>query len=502
MTPFAPGEVVLLPGVTVTAHETTGIVSDPQTGGPGGVRASGPPVELDAEHAARIEFALYDAGMRIDLTVTFAELQSTAAPVAGLRAELQPSRLDVTVPLPDDPDEAQVLLEVDGAGVLRWHFGEPLTGTGAAVRGPGDGQTFAVPVEQYELRTGPATDRGLLDFGRSKILHVLRFPIEWAAGRVAVSLARVWERRHRPYGLYDASAGYFDPTVRPELSMVDSRWFDGVREPVLLLVHGTFSAGHSGFAGLAADGAAMRRLLARYHRRVLVFDHPTLHDEPAQNVAWLLDRLPADRPVRFDVVAHSRGGLVSRMLTDPAVAAAAGRPAPRVERLVHIAVPNAGTVLARTDKLRSMLDVMTNLVTLFIDDVAGSVAALILEIVKDVATGAHQGLPGIAAMDPDGEWLKALNADPRPAGTEVFAATTDFKPGEGTALPLRALDALVDLLFDAPNDLVVPTEGVYRADKYIVDNPLHVVGGPPFIAHSGFFGHALVRERIVGWLGG
>ncbi|GAA3208611.1 hypothetical protein ACFO1B_18430 [Dactylosporangium siamense] len=35
-----------------------------------------------------------------------------------------------------------------------------------------------------------------------------------------------------------------------------------------------------------------------------------------------------------------------------------------------------------------------------------------------------------------------------------------------------------------------------------VDDPLHVVGGPPFIAHIGFFGHPPVRERIVGWLGG
>ncbi|GAB3845412.1 esterase/lipase family protein [Dactylosporangium cerinum] len=502
MRPFAPGEVVVLPGVTVTAHETAGIVSDPQTGGPGGVRAGGPRVELDAEHAARIEGALDDTGMRIDLTVTFEELQSTAAPVTGLRAEAQPARLDITVPLPDRPDEAQVLLEVDGAGVLRWHFAEPLTGPGAPVRGPGDGQTFAVPVEQYELRTGPATERALFDFGRRKILHLLRFPIEWAAGRVAVSLARAWEGRHRPYGLWDAAAGYFDPAARRELSMVDASWFDGVRDPVLLLVHGTFSTGHSCFAGLAADDAAMRRLLARYDRRVLVFDHPTLHDEPGQNVAWLLDRLPADRPVRLDVVAHSRGGLVSRLLTDPAVAATAGRPAPVVERLVHIAVPNAGTVLARTDKLRALLDVMTNVTTLFLDDVSGSAAALVLEIVKDVATGAHQGLPGLAAMNPDEPWLKALNAEPRPAATEVFAATTDFKPGAGAALPLRALDGLVDLLFAAPNDLVVPTEGVYRANKYIVDDPLHIVGGPPFIAHTGFFGHTLVRERIVGWLGG
>ena len=74
---------------------------------------------------------------------------------------------------------------------------------------------------------------------------------------IAVSVARAWERRHRPYGLWDASAGYFDPALRPGLPMVDAGWFDGVRDPVLLLVHGTFSVGHSGFDGLAADADAM-----------------------------------------------------------------------------------------------------------------------------------------------------------------------------------------------------------------------------------------------------
>ncbi|GAA3453726.1 DUF7379 domain-containing protein [Dactylosporangium matsuzakiense] len=502
MRSFAPGEVVLLPGVTVAAHETSGTVSDPQEAGPGGVRGGGPPVGLDADDAARLDAALERTGLRLDLTLTFEDLQSTAAPAIGVRAEAQPPRLDVTVPFPDRPDEGQVLLEVDGAGVLRWHIAEPAGGAGPAVRGPGDGQTFAVPVEQYELRTGPATQRGLLDFGRRKILHLLRFPIEWAAGRVAASLARRWEERNRPYGLWDAGAGYFDPTARSGLSMVDADWFRGADDPVLLLVHGTFSVGHSGFAGLAADADAMGRLLKRYQGRILVFDHPTLHERPVDNVAWLLRRLPADRPVRLDVVAHSRGGLVSRVLSDPGVAAAAGRPVPVIERLVHVAVPNAGTVLARTDKLRALLDVVTNLATLFLDDATGTVVDVVLEIVKDLATGAHQGLPGIAAMSPDGDWLTALNAGPRPGSTRVFAATTDFDPGDGAALPLRALDGLVDLLFAAPNDLVVPTEGVYRAGRYIVDEPFHVVGGPPFTAHTGFFGHPQVRERIVGWLGG
>jgi hypothetical protein len=34
-----------------------------------------------------------------------------------------------------------------------------------------------------------------------------------------------------------------------------------------------------------------------------------------------------------------------------------------------------------------------------------------------------------------------------------------------------------------------------------VDDPLRVTGGPPVVAHPGFFGRADVRATVAGWLG-
>ena len=93
----------------------------------------------------------------------------------------------------------------------------------------------------------------------------------------------------------------------------------------------------------------MGALTDRYGGRVVVFDHPSVHVDPDANVRHLLELLPPDRPAVVDVVAHSRGGLVARRLDAAQPAAAAGRPAPVVRRLIHVATPNAGTCATPSD---------------------------------------------------------------------------------------------------------------------------------------------------------
>ncbi|WP_426514461.1 lipase family alpha/beta hydrolase [Dactylosporangium sp. McL0621] len=468
---FRPGHIVALPlGVVIAARHTGGEARAPVLGG--------------AEIEGPLGAALERAGLRTELSVPVRDLRATAT--AGTRAAVE-----LTVPAPP-VDEAQVVLEADDTGIVRWHFARPVTTT-AARRSGAATQTFEIPVEQYAPPAPTAARRALLGFGLGKILHVLRFPVEWSAGGVARSVSALWERRHRPYGLWEAGPAYFEHAARP----LDAGWFDGRTDPILLLVHGTFSTGYSGFAGLAADPAFQSRAQKRYGGAVLAFDHPTLHDDPAANVRRLLERLPAGRPLRFHVLGHSRGGLVARLLGDHGLAAAARRPPPLVERLIHVATPNAGTVLARPDRLRDLLDVATNMTALRLDDAAEPV----LEIVKDVATGALAGLPGIAAMDPGGPWLAALNDEPRPAGVAVHAIAADFEPGDDAPPALKVLDGLADALFAGANDLVVPAEGVYRAGQYRVDAPLTLTGARPAVAHTGYFGNQQVRDVICGWLG-
>ncbi|MEU4218845.1 hypothetical protein [Actinoplanes sp. NPDC026623] len=397
-------------------------------------------------------------------------------------------RVELTVPAPDD-DEAQAVLEVDEYGLLRWHFAVDGADAGAGDRG-GATQTFSIPVNPIELdgEDGPG-ERGLLGLGVRKALHVVRFPVEFVAGRAARFAAGRWETRHRPYGLHRASPRYFAGEPDP----ADRGLFDG--GPVLLLIHGTFSVGRSGFAGIGADAALLRELSDRYAGRVVVFDHPSVHVDPDENARILLESLPPDRRTVVDVVAHSRGGLVARRLAAPEAAGAARRPPPVVRRMIHVATPNAGTPLAGPEHLGDLLDVFSNLVTLFTDEGSGAIASAVIEVVKQVATGALSGLDGLAAMDPAAPWLAGLNAAPADPGTRVAAITCDYDSA-GAKVAVRALDFMVDRLFGTGNDLVVPTAGVYEAGSYLVDDRLDLSGAAPSVAHSGFLGD----PRVHGWL--
>jgi hypothetical protein len=440
--------------------------------------------------AAVLGAAAENAGMRRQLSVPLDDL--TAPPTStGQRGDEDTAQLLVSVPTPEE-DEGQALLEIDDTGVLRWHFAVEAEAGGGVDRAE-DTQTFRVPIGQFDVDSGG--ERGILSYGVRKVLHLVRFPVERAAGAAATAGVGWWERRHRAYGLHRASAAYFAGAADP----VPDGWFAAAAgQPVLLLVHGTFSVGRSAFAGLGADRELLGRWAQRYGDRIAVFDHPSLHVDPAENVRTLLSMLPADGEIVVDIVAHSRGGLVARQLGAKELAAAGGRPAPVIRRLVHVATPNAGTVLASKKRLGDLLDVFTNVVSLFTDEGSGTVVAAVLEVVKQVAVGALGGLGGLAAMDPDGAYLQAI--DSLPAGPAGVHAMTSNYHAAGASVPVRVLDVLTDALFGAPNDLVVPTEGVYSAGTYLIDKPFDLSGRSPAVAHTGFFREPEVRRQLDRWL--
>ena len=111
---------------------------------------------------------------------------------------------------------------------------------------------------------------------------------------------------------------------------------------MLLLVHGTASTAGSAFGALS--DSALDRLVQRYGGRVVALEHPTISVSPLDNVAWLAQQLGTER-VAVDVLAHSRGGLVSRLLAEQPE-----RTGERLDtgRVVLVGTPNAGTALARS----------------------------------------------------------------------------------------------------------------------------------------------------------
>lgn len=453
--------------------------------------------QVPAGGAAALAAAARDSGLALAATIPLSELSTRPLPPAGPTGPLRGSRaaetgnaVELTVPGPP-PGQRQVILEADGTGVLRWHL--PLeTSSATTDRGPAGRQTFRIPVTRFAVADESGTDRGAVGFGVRKVLHLLRYPVEQAAELVGGRLVAWWEGRAARYGLSVVDPAGFGAVIddrRPDAE----DWRQLAAGPVLLFVPGTFSRVRSGFAGLADDPAWLADAHRRYGGRLLAFDHPTLSVDPAANAAWLAGCLPGGQRLTLDVLAHSRGGLVGRCLPE----ALAGHPDAVVRTLVHAASPNAGTVLAGQDRLDDLLDTVTTLLSLLPAEEIAVPASAVLEVVKQVATGVRAGLDGLAAMDPDSRFLAGIDR-PVPDGMRTHAVAADFT---GSArLSLRALDALADRLFGAANDLVVPTDGVHTAGRYLVPDPL--VLRRRDVGHLTLFRTPEVRDALAGWLGG
>ena len=86
---------------------------------------------------------------------------------------------------------------------------------------------------------------------------------------------------------------------------------------------------------------------------------------------------------------------------------------------------------------------------------------------KVIGHGVINGLPGLAAMRPGGDFLTGLNREGN-AGSEYYAITADFEPKAqkfASLVSMGAADALMDRVFrDAENDLVVPTSSVFEVE--------------------------------------
>ena len=228
----------------------------------------------------------------------------------------------------------------------------------------------------------------------------------------------------------------------------------------LLLLHGTFSSTAAAFGDLAR-GAFFEALEAVYGGRVVGFDHYTLSRTPAENARMLASSLPGEEPFLFDVVAHSRGGLVLRTLVErPAeVGPAASRVA--CGRAVLAAVPNLGTPLASAARWDLALSGWLELFDLLPAAPAPLLGEFVVEALLWFARRVTTALSGLGAMDPGGAEVAAFG---RSAVPEAYSALAASHRASGP-LALRLLESGVDRFFGEPHDLVVPTEGAILLDR-------------------------------------
>ena len=387
--------------------------------------------------------------------------QSLTATPKTRRGEAAPAPL--TLDVEGGPDDAYIVMTRYASGAIRFHMP-----TEPARRGTGRGAKriyrFSIPVP-----AAPIPDAG---GRRGFISAAIKAVVLKVAGKIAdfalSKLALLWETA--TWKLKKQREGWLSLTAESlggeaSLPAADLKTLSA-SERNLLFIHGTFSSTKAAFRSLAQTQGRNGRtffdeLQALYGNRMYGFDHFTLSRTPQDNVQMLLEALP-NRPTTFDVITHSRGGLVLRHLVERRELFGSLADRFVIGRAVLVASPNEGTPLASPDHVTQYTNWLSNVLELFPVNPFTTGVEFVSEALSWIARRLVGGLPGLASMDNKGGIIQALQAAPNPPSQAYSALVANFEPDAGTLQ--RLLDAGADLFFPTANDLVVPTEGGWRVD--------------------------------------
>ncbi|MDA1093011.1 MAG: hypothetical protein O3A25_07055 [Acidobacteria bacterium] len=402
--------------------------------------------------------------------------------------------------LPDPgPGYGQMVMSAEELGVVSWCFAPPAPAR-PATRGLGRGpaeRTYTVP-RGVPTESAPPGSRGIVGILGKKFLKELVFPlIDPLIGEVTETFVnrlelKRWRYRVRTFTPDDYSSD--------EAVAIDADgWTRLAAGRALLMVHGTFSRAHLAFAQLPKDYVAA--LHTQYDGRIFAFDHLTLSHDPKENLRWLVSQLPDDVDLTLDIVCHSRGGLVSRLLSEKQAELSLGARRLRIGKVVFVGSPSAGTALADPEHVGKVLDVFTNLMNFLPDNGITEVMTMVVEVAKQLAVGALGGLDGLQSMRPGGDFAKWLNAGARVGDTKYFAVASNVTPSD-PGLRHFALSQGLKRVLQGDNDFVVPTDGVFAANGsgfFPIEDRL-VLEGADAATHTKYFEDARVRGRILEWL--
>lgn len=453
------------------------------------------------DSTAEFQEALSQAGVIEQLTVEIAEPAELGGST-GTRGGGGGDQIALRVPGPGSGN-GQLLLYSAEDGSLSWHLPDIPTEE-VSMRG-GETRTYSLP-RAVVTAAGGTGQRGILGAVGTKLFKVLVFPlIDPLLGKVGDYFAGRWEGKNRrnlvrwfvPDDFQRADVAAF---AAPDWGRVEGG-------PALLFVHGTTAQSHTAFDRLPA--ATMAELSKRYGGRVFALDHFTVSVTPHENVTFFADQLAAlsDRsgpgPLTLDIVSHSRGGLVGRVLAERAKDLGLADKI-SVRTLVMVGTPNAGTALADKDHLSQLLDRITDLVQFIPDNGVTDVVGMVIAILKQLSVGAYGGLEGVMAMDPAGAYLKDFNVTPGSSAT-YRAIASNYEPPSGAAVARIARNKATDFVFgQSGNDLVVPTNGVFEvegATGFPVADPL-VFTASQGVDHGSYFGRPEVSVKLLEWLPG
>ena len=419
-------------------------------------------------------------------------LEPTAARTRGQDAAS--ASLDITCEV--KPGHTAILALRFPSGALTFH--RPVQSTSRGLRGPSQ--------LRFQVRAPQAPSRGLIDQAiKAMVVEVVQVAADKAASFVLPRLAEalekaVWKQRGLAEGWVRVTRDTLAAGALAQAKPVSP-------ERSLLLIHGTFSNAAAAYHDLAASDF-FERIKDSYADRVFAFNHFSVSRTPEQNARMLLEALP-EQTTTFDVVTHSRGGLVLRTLVER------GRSVWRSLASLQARSRGAGGVTERRNAAR-------HAETLGRDDRLDREPARIVsgQPVHDrrgVCRPRHQlagqscvGGSSRSAIDGRGEQSRL----PRSRASPLRLPTPTRRWWPTTSQPAETLQRLLDMgidgFFASANDLVVPSEGGWRIDRsgatLIPATRIGCFGPggnlPGAVTHVNFFSRAETATFLVNALGG
>ena len=282
--------------------------------------------------------------------------------------------------------------------------------------------------------------------------------------------------------------------------------------PLLVLVHGTFVDTVSTFGALwTQHPEVLQRLFAHYGGRVHALDHPTMGQSPIANALTLVRALPDG--ARLHLLTHSRGGLVAEVLARAcaaplgdddlaffpetsharhrqelqALVAEAQAKRLQVERVLRVACPSRGTLLAS-----GRLDAYLSVLKWGLDLAGVPVLPELVDFLGEVARRRSDPaeLPGLEAMTPDSPVVQWLNAGGEPVPGQLRVLAGDI---EGDSVLSWVKTLLADAFYWTDNDLVVQTRSMYGGSPRAASGASFVLERGAKVSHFNYF----ANERSV-----
>jgi len=364
--------------------------------------------------------------------------------------------------------------------------------------------------------TTRSATRGWLGQVLLQAVQIVTGPMEdQAADFTAAVVTKRLDEQVRP-GVYRLSADAL-PRLKDSGQAPQARIEAIGDKPLLVFLHGTFVDSASTFSKLWAQHPALvGQLFDAYAHNVFALDHPTVGTSPIGNALALAQALPEG--ARLHLVTHSRGGLVAEVLARACsgVSAAdlalfADRPDAdyqrhrdelqalaallkarqvKVERVVRVACPARGTLLAST-RLDAYLSVLKWGLELAHVPVLPELVDFIAAVAQRRADPSR--LPGIEAMmatSPVVAWLNSAG-ELLPGQLRVVAGDID---GDSVTAWVKTL--LADAFYWTDNDLVVQTRSMYGGTPRANEGASFLLDRGGQVTHFDYFGNQRTAQAV------